>query len=61
MSNALAAMPVYANVKWTDCAKVGDRECINCGECIDTCPVNAISLGSKVKKADTNVAEATNN
>lgn len=32
MSNALAAMPVYA-----------------------------ISLGSKVKKADTNVAEATNN
>lgn len=44
-----------------DCAKVGDRECINCGECIDTCPVNAISLGSKVKKADTNVAEATNN
>lgn len=44
-----------------DCAKVGDRECINCGECIDTCPVNAISLVSKVKKADTNVAEATNN
>ena len=39
---------------------MGDRECINCGECIDTCPVNAISLGSKVKKADTNVAEATN-
>lgn len=33
----------------------------HCGECIDTCPVNAISLGSKVKKADTNVAEATNN
>lgn len=60
MSNALAADACIRKCKM-DCAKVGDRECINCGECIDTCPVNAISLGSKVKKADTNVAEATNN
>lgn len=61
MSNALAAMPVYANVKWT----AQRWEIVNvltaASASIDTCPVNAISLGSKVKKADTNVAEATNN
>jgi len=44
-----------------DCVKVGDRECINCGECIDTCPTGAISLGRKVKAADADVAGATNN
>lgn len=60
MSKPWHAMPVYANVKWT-AQRWEIDECINCGECIDTCPVNAISLGSKVKKADTNVAEATNN
>lgn len=60
MSNAFGCDACIRKCKM-DCAKVGDRECINCGECIDTCPVNALSLGSKVKKADTNVAEATNN
>lgn len=60
MSNAFGCDACISKCKM-DCTKVGDRECINCGECIDTCPVNAISLGSKVKKADTNVAEAKNN
>lgn len=27
-----------------DCHKVGDRECINCGECIAVCPTHAISF-----------------
>ena len=32
-----------------DIKTVGDRECISCGECIDVCPVNAISWkGCKV-------------
>ena len=35
-----------------DIKTVGDRECISCGDCIDVCPVNAISFkGCKVKPA----------
>lgn len=35
-----------------DIKHVGDQECISCGECIDVCPVNAISWkGVKVKPA----------
>ena len=26
-----------------DVRKVGDQECINCGECINVCPTSAIS------------------
>jgi len=32
-----------------DIRRVGDHECVNCGECIDVCPTNAISWrGSKI-------------
>ena len=32
-----------------DIKHVGDRECINCGECVDVCPTNAITWrGSKI-------------
>ena len=35
-----------------DIKHVGDQECISCGDCIDVCPVNAISFkGCKVKPA----------
>lgn len=34
-----------------DIKEVNDRECINCGECIDTCPTNAI-VWKKVKKGE---------
>lgn len=30
-----------------DCRKVGDSECIACGECRSVCPAGAISLGKK--------------
>jgi NAD-dependent dihydropyrimidine dehydrogenase PreA subunit len=30
-----------------DVRKVCDGECIQCGECIKTCPENAISFGYK--------------
>lgn len=34
-----------------DISRVGDRECIACGECIDVCPVNAIEWkGARVLK-----------
>ena len=32
-----------------DVKKVCDRECIQCGECIGTCPEKAISYGAKIK------------
>ncbi len=31
-----------------DCKKVGDSECINCGECKKYCPENAISFKNKI-------------
>ena len=32
-----------------DITHVGDHECINCGECLDVCPTNAITWrGSKI-------------
>ena len=55
MSNALAAMPVYANVKWT----AQRWEIVNVLTAASASIL--VLLGSKVKKADTNVAEATNN
>ncbi|NLM01076.1 MAG: 4Fe-4S binding protein [Treponema sp.] len=33
-----------------DVKEVNDRECIRCGECIDVCPENAISLNKPWKK-----------
>ena len=30
-----------------DVCKVGDKECINCGECKKCCPTNAISFNKK--------------
>ena len=45
-----------------DVNKVGDHECINCGECISVCPVKAISWkGSQlfVRGNDTTAPTAT--
>ena len=30
-----------------DCQKVGDRECIQCGDCLKKCPEQALSFGKK--------------
>ncbi len=39
----------------SDVKKVGDRECIHCGECMDVCPEGAIEFGSCLKKREKDV------